>query len=327
MGLKRHRRAMIAGVVACVCILALPLIRGDRYALHVGVVSALNLMLVLGLFLVTGIAGQLNLGQAGLWAVGAYAYAILAKSGMPASVCFVASIAVPVAVGVLVGVPSLRVSGLSLAMVTLGFGEIVKLVLLNWREVTEGGMGIRGIPRPEIFGFRLVTQEGFYVVAVALAAGCLWLTRRLLRSNLGLAMKGTGCNEPVCRAVGVNTFGIKLASLAISSMFCGLAGAVYSSYFGLVHPEAFSPQASFSLVQMLVIGGVHSLGGVAVMTPILTLAFEYLRALGEYQIVAYSVLLIVFVIFCPQGLGGIVEGWVKARELRGREGMAYAARG
>lgn len=293
-----------------------PLLTGNRYLLHVGVTAGIYLMLTLGLFVLSGITAQLNLGQAAFWAIAAYSYAIAVTefgwSLLPATIF---AIGITILMSILFGLPALKVSGVYFAMVTLGVGEITRIVLLNWRQLTGGGMGIRSIPKPTILGFTVNSPFRFYVLTLIFVVLCYLVALWFLRSYAGLSMKAVGSNEIVAKALGINTFHVKLLALGLSSLFAGLAGVIYAGYYGFLHPDAFGSAQSFFLVQMLVIGGIHSLTGVTIMIPILTFGLEYLRALGEYQLIVYSVLLILFLIFLPQGVGGLIEGYL--RSLRG----------
>lgn len=317
---------LIALVVAG--LLMWPLISGDRYLLHIGITASIYLVLTIGLFLVTGITSQLNMGQAAFWAIGSYSYGLATLNFgwtfLPATLF---AIMITVILSAIFGLPALKVSGIYFAMVTVGLSEIVRIVLLNWRELSGGGMGLRNIPSPDILGFTIRTPAQFYILGVVLAAMCLLITLWILRSHVGLTMKAVGSNETVARALGVNINHFKLLALVVSSSFAALAGAMYAGYYGFLHPDAFTTAQSFSLVQMLVIGGIQSLPGVVVMTPILTYGLEYLRILGEFQMIAYALLLIFFLIFAPQGVGGLIEGYLKAAKESGKSAFGYLRSG
>jgi branched-chain amino acid transport system permease protein len=271
-------------------------------------------MLTMGLFVLSGITGQLNMGQAAFWAIGAYSYAIaIGRLGWPFLGAALFAIVITISISLIFGLTALRVSGIYFAMVTLGLGEIVRIVLLNWRKLSGGGMGMRNIPCPAILGTVIKTPAQFYILTLVLVLLCFYVTRRLLTAYVGLSMKGVGSNEVVAKGLGINAFRVKLLALAVSSFFAAMAGVVFSSYYRFLHPDAFTSAQSFFLVQMLVIGGIHSLLGVVAITPLLTFSLEYLRALGEYQMIAYAGLLILFLIFCPQGVGGLVERCLRER--------------
>lgn len=297
-------------------VLLIPFFVGSRYVFHVGVMALMNLLLVTGLFIMTGLTGQMNLGQAAFWALGAYSYSIMVKSGHSFLSAFIVVIVVAILTGLLLGIPTMKVSGIYFSMVTVGFGEIVRIVLLNWQNLTGGGLGIREIPKPAFFGYTLDATSDFYILAIAFVIPIVVFALFFFKSNLGLALKATGSNKIVSESIGINTFHMRVIAIILNSVLACLAGVLYAVYYGMIHPDAFTSGVSFSLVQMLVVGGLHSFAGILLMTPILSLAFEYLRAFGEYQVIIYAVVVLLCVIFCPIGVGGRVEKFVRNRYIK-----------
>jgi len=296
--------------------LLIPFFIGSRYVFHVGIMALMNLLLVTGLFIMTGLTGQMNLAQAAFWALGAYGYSIMVKSGHSFLTAFFVVIALGIVTGLVLGIPTMKVSGIYFSMVTIGFGEIVRIVLLNWQNLTGGGLGIREIPKPAFFGHVLNATSDFYIMAIVFVIPCVLFALFFFKSNLGLALKASGSNKIVSEAVGVNTFQMRVIAIVLNSVLAGLAGVLYAVYYGMLHPDAFTSAVSFSLVQMLVVGGLHSFVGILLMTPVFSLAFEYLRAFGEYQVIIYAVVVLLCVIFCPIGVGGRVEKFVRDRYVR-----------
>jgi branched-chain amino acid transport system permease protein len=305
--------AFCAALIALVLIA--PFFINSRYVFHVGIMALMNLLLVTGLFIMTGLTGQMNLAQAAFWALGAYSYSIMVTSGHSFFSALLVVIVLAVFTGLLLGIPTMKVSGIFFSMVTVGFGEIVRIVLLNWQDLTGGGLGIRDIPKPVFFGYSLATTSDFYILALVFTVPCILFSLFLFRSNLGLALKASGSNKTVSEAVGVNTFHMRVVAIILNAVLAGLTGVLYSVYYGMLHPDAFTSAVSFSLVQMLVVGGLHSFPGILMMTPVLSLAFEYLRAFGEYQVIIYAVIVLLCVIFCPIGVGGRVEKFVRDRYI------------
>lgn len=297
-------------------VLLIPFFVGSRYVFHVGVMALMNLLLVTGLFIMTGLTGQMNLGQAAFWALGAYSYSIMVKSGHSFLSAFIVVIVVAILTGLLLGIPTMKVSGIYFSMVTVGFGEIVRIVLLNWQNLTGGGLGIREIPKPAFFGYTLDATSDFYILSIAFVIPIVVFALFFFKSNLGLALKATGSNKIVSESIGINTFHMRVIAIILNSVLACLAGVLYAVYYGMIHPDAFTSGVSFSLVQMLVVGGLHSFAGILLMTPILSLAFEYLRAFGEYQVIIYAVVVLLCVIFCPIGVGGRVEKFVRNRYIK-----------
>ena len=302
----------LLGFALILLVLSVPFLVGNRYIFHIAIIAMMNLLLVTGLFIMTGLTGQMNLGQASLWAIGAYGYSISVRAGLSFPAAFAVVIVLGVVSGLVLGLPTMKVSGVYFSMVTVGFGEITRIVLLNWQKLTGGGLGIRDIPKPTVFGYAFSTTSDMFVFALAVAIPCMVFTLFLFRSNLGLALKASGSNRTVSEAIGVNTFNMRIVAIVLNAVFAGLAGIIYSVYYGMLHPDAFTSGVSFSLIQMLVVGGIHSFPGILLMTPILSIAFEYLRAFGEYQVIIYAVIVLFCVIFCPIGVGGRVEKSVRS---------------
>ncbi|MDR1732714.1 MAG: branched-chain amino acid ABC transporter ATP-binding protein/permease [Synergistaceae bacterium] len=298
-------------IVVLLCLMALPFIFDQHYIYHVGIISVMNLLLVLGLFLMTGLSGQMNLAQASFWALGAYGYSITARAGMPFWLSVAAVVLIAFLTTVILGFPTMKVSGIYFSMVTLGFGEITRIIIQNWQSITGGGMGIREIPKMRPFAFPLTTLPQIYLFILGVGLTCIVLVYLLLRSNLGLALKASGSNGIVSEAIGINTFRIKVLAVFLNSLLAGIGGIFYAGYYGMIHPDAFTSGVSFSFVQMLVVGGIHSFTGILLMTPVLSVAFEYLRAFGEYQVIVYALMVLLFVIFCPKGVGGFLENCIR----------------
>jgi branched-chain amino acid transport system permease protein len=297
------KKWLIGLVILLFCLL--PLLLNNRYWLHIGVTAGIYIMLCLGLYIVSGLTSQLNLGQAGFWALGAYSYGILVSKYQWSFLnAALAAVGITLVLSLMLGLPALKVSGVAFAMVTLGASEIIKIILLNWPTLTGGGMGLRNILKPNLFGITITTPFQFYILTLLLVGVCFFITLRLINSYAGLSMRAVGSNETVSMALGINAFHIKMLAFAINSCFAAISGILFASYYGFIHPEAFTSAQSFALIQFLVIGGILSLPGVMIMTPVLIIALEYMRAFGEYQMITYAVMSIVVLIFFPKGVGG-----------------------
>jgi branched-chain amino acid transport system permease protein len=293
----------------------------NRYLLDLGIVIATYTMLGFGLNIVVGLAGLLNLGYAAFYAIGAYSYALIALTfGLSFWICLPLGGVLAALTGVLLGFPVLRLRGDYLAIVTLGFGEIIRLILLNWQNLTGGPNGIPGIPRPSFFGLPFTSADnGFaatfglayspthrvvflYYVIVALALITNWVTLRLRRLPLGRAWEALREDEIACRALGINTTMTKLSAFAIGAMFGGFAGAFFATRQGFISPESFTFGESALVLAIVVLGGMGSQLGVAVAAAVMLGGFEFFREFEQYRMLVFGAAMVAIVIYRPRGL-------------------------
>lgn len=302
--------------VGAAALLALPLVF-DQYATHILVLAGIYIIMSVGLSLVSGFAGQLSLGQAAFYAVGAYTAALLAVNfAVPFWVGAVAATIMAALVGILLGLPTLRLSGVYMTVATVGFGEIVRLVLLNWTSLTRGPMGVRGIP-PVAFGsLTLASPANFYYLVLFSTALALFIAGRIINSRVGRAFIAIADKEVAAQTVGINPTYYKTLAFVLSAAFAGFAGSLYAHYIGYLHPDAFTQAESVLAVTIIVVGGVRSLGGIVGAALILVPAMEYLRAFSEYRLIVYASLLILSLIFMPNGIGGVTQWLLDRRKPR-----------
>lgn len=277
------------------------------YGLHIMIMVAVYILLTQSLNVLLGMANQLQLGHAANFGIGAYVTALLMVNWqVPFWYTLPLAFLVPGLVGLIVGLPTLRgVGGDYLGIVTLGFGEIVRILLINLEGITRGPMGIPGIPPPALFGYEFSSKIPFFYLATALAAFTWFILDRITNSKLGLQFMAIGTDEHCAQVLGVNTGWTKLLAFSISSAFAGLGGAFYASYFSFVSPDSFMFIDTLAVLCMLVVGGKGNLVGCLVGALILGLAPDLLRFLGDYRMLIYGVLLTFMVIFRPMGIWGI----------------------
>jgi branched-chain amino acid transport system permease protein len=316
----------------------------ERYLLDLAILVMTYVMLGWGLNIVVGLAGLLDLGYVAFYAVGAYSYALLAQSGLPFphlidTYPYVALdflqlgqwafwVLLPVSGllaalwGVILGFPVLRLRGDYLAIVTLAFGEIIRLVILNWQDVTGGPNGISGIPRPTAFGIPLTPGENglaamlgipfspthrlvflFYLI-LALALLTNWVTIRLRRLPIGRAWEAMREDEVACRALGINITTTKLSAFAIGAMFGGFAGAFFATRQGFISPESFTFQESALVLAIVVLGGMGSQLGVALAAIAMIGGFELFRGLDQFRMLVFGGVMVLLMIWRPRGLIG-----------------------
>lgn len=299
-----------AVLVLLAAVVVLPMSLGDGYALQVVNIALINAVVVIGLNFVTGYTGQVNFGQAAFYGIGAYATAIAAKAGVPwIATPFIAALLAAVA-SLGLGLPTLRLRTFYLAMATIGFGEIVRLVLLHWEPVTGGSSGLRAIPGISLGPFAPVGHVQHYYLLIALLGIAMivaWCVRDL---RLGRDMIATRDSEIAAELGGVDTVRTKIIAFVLAAVFAGIAGCFYASYIHYVSPDLFTNQQAILFFTMLIIGGSGSVGGAVVGALLLTFLPEFFRSVGQYYLVAYGVGVIAVIILAPGGIVGSLTALV-----------------
>jgi len=303
------------GVVAvAAAALALPLLLPGPYHRHVLVLAGLFTLMALGFDLVLGYLGELSLGHAAFFGIGAYTTALLTRHfGMPFPLDLLLAGLFTGIFGLLIGAPSLRLRGPYFAIVTFGFAEILHLVALNWTSLTRGPMGLPDIPHAQLGPFRITTELGYYYLVLALIGVAMLVTRRLLESTVGHAFLAIRENEELASAAGIPTFRFKLLAFVIGMIFAGAAGSVYARYVHFVDPTALSFYYTVTVVSMVIVGGQGSIAGTTLGALVFTLVPEYLRVAERARLVIFGALLMLAIVFMPDGLRGI---WRRARPPR-----------
>ena len=278
----------------------------SMYQTTVYSLAFLYVMLALGLNIVVGIAGQLVLGYAAFYAVGAYTYALLNQYlGLGFWTCLPIAGFITVIAGLLLAFPVLRLRGGYLAIVTLGFGEIVRLLLINWANFTGGNRGIANIPRPGLFGLELSPEAStIYIYYLCLFAAIITIiiVVRLINSRVGLALQALREDEIASEAMGIDLRKIKLSAFALGSCWAGFAGVLFAARNSYINPTSFTFMDSAMILSMVVLGGMGSIVGVALAALVLTLLPEYLRAFSEYRMLIFGLLMVTMMVFRPQGI-------------------------
>lgn len=276
------------------------------YQINIMISALLYVMLGLGLNIAVGLAGQLVLGYAAFYAVGAYTYGLLSHYfGFGFWVVLPVGGLMATIFGLLLGFPVLRLRGDYLAIVTLGFGEITRLVLENWTDITRGSFGIANIPRPSLFGMEMTvlgaTQYIYYIVFAAVIVTIL-VVSRLKNSRVGLALQALREDEIACEAMGIDLPKVKLSAFALGSCWAGFAGVIFAAKTTFINPASFTFMESAMILSVVVLGGMGSVVGVSIAAFILVLAPEYLRAFSEYRMLLFGLVMVIMMIYRPQGL-------------------------
>jgi branched-chain amino acid transport system permease protein len=297
----------------------------DRYLLDVGIMVLTYIMLGWGLNIVVGLAGLLDLGYVAFYAVGAYSFALLSTTfGWSFWICLPLAGIFAAFSGILLGFPVLRLRGDYLAIVTLGFGEIVRIILLNWYDLTGGPDGIGGISRPSFFGLPFTNnlKEGensfhtffnleystahklifLYYLILILALITNFFTLRIRKLPVGRAWEALREDEIACKSLGVNPTNTKLTAFAIGAMFGGFAGAFFATKQTFVSPESFTFIESAIIVAIVVLGGMGSQTGV-VLAAIFLIGFtEIFRELEQFRMIAFGLAMVLIMLFKPKGI-------------------------
>jgi branched-chain amino acid transport system permease protein len=297
----------------------------SRGAVDIATLTLIYVMLGLGLNVVVGFAGLLDLGYVGFYAVGAYSYALL---NFYFDVSF--WVALPIAglltalFGFLLGFPVLRLRGDYLAIVTLGFGEIIRILLNNWTELTGGPNGIARIPKPSLFGLEFTRRpsEGgttfheffgisysseykvmfLYILALLLVLLTIYVIRRLIRMPIGRAWEALREDEIACRSLGLNPTTIKLSAFTIGASFAGFAGSFFAARQGFISPESFTFIESAIVLAIVVLGGMGSQLGIVLAAMAMTILPELAREFDEYRMLLFGLMMVLMMIWRPQGL-------------------------
>jgi branched-chain amino acid transport system permease protein len=326
IGAGVQRAARLLGPLLLVFAIALPFMPfADRRLLDIGILVLTYVMLGWGLNIVVGLAGLLDLGYVAFYAVGAYSFALLATE---LDVSF--WLALPFAglmagtAGVILGFPVLRLRGDYLAIVTLGFGEMIRIILLNWYEFTNGPDGISGISRPSFFGIAEFAREAsggrtfhemfgleyasvqriiflFYLI-LGLAMIVNLFTMRIRKLPIGRAWEALREDETACRSLGINPRNTKLTAFGIGAMFAGFAGSFFATRQGFISPESFTFIESAVILAIVVLGGFGSQIGVVVAAVILIGLPEFFRDLQQYRMLAFGMAMVLIMLWRPAGL-------------------------
>lgn len=290
----------------------------STYQVNIMITALIYVMLGLGLNIVVGVAGLLDLGYVAFYAVGAYSYALL---NMHYGLGFWAALpiggALAMTFGVVLGFPVLRLRGDYLAIVTLGFGEIIRLILENWNEFSQGPSGIANISRPPVFGLDL-SLEGylnfFFYIMLVLTLLTVFFVNRLQNSRLGRAWLALREDEIACQAMGIDRTKTKLTAFALGATWAGFAGVIFAAKTTFVNPASFTFMESALILSIVVLGGMGSIVGVVIGAFLIILLPEYFRAFADYRMLLFGAALVLMMVFRP---GGMIQNVRRHYEFHG----------
>lgn len=311
----KYNRPLYTGFL--IFILVFPLVF-SLYQTNIMITALIYVLLGLGLNIVVGLAGLLDLGYVAFYAVGAYSYALLNYhfhlgfwTVLPVGGLLAALF------GIVLGFPVLRLRGDYLAIVTLGFGEIIRLILENWNEFSFGPSGIANIPRPALFGLELGVKGAtvyLYYLMVVLAMITIFIVNRLQNSRLGRAWLALREDEVACQAMGIDKTKTKLTAFALGATWAGFGGVIFAAKTTFINPASFTFLESAIILSIVVLGGMGSIVGVILGAFILILLPEYLRAFADFRMLIFGASMVLMMVFRPQGLIANVRRKYEYRE-------------
>jgi len=273
-------------------------------------------LMTIGLSLLMGYAGQISIGHAAFYGIGAYTSAILTvQYGLNPWPCMVIGIVVTAVVAILVGAPSLKLRGHYLAMATLAFGIIVYIIFNEEAVWTGGPDGMTGIPGLSLFGFGFDSIDKYYYLVWTIVFAVFIFTANLIQSGIGRALRAIHVSEPAAGAMGVDISRFKILVFVYSAVLASLAGSLYAHYLNFVNPSTFDLFFSIKLLIMIALGGMHSIWGAIIGAGLITfLSYEWLHYFEEYEVIVYGAILLLVTIFLPKGLvgmPGIIKDWFR----------------
>ncbi len=302
--IKKHR---ILSLFVFFVILVLGIIGiGDPYMSHVLIIGGIYGFLAIGLNVVTGLCGQINLGMAGFYAIGSYTSALLStKLGVHFLVAFPVSIVFAAIAGLIIGYPALKVrGGVYLVLITTSFASIIQTILTQWVSLTNGPMGVVGIESPSFLGLTIQSLDSWLILTYFLLLVAMIVGMNIEHSRIGRSLKAVRESDTAAQSLGVNLAYYKILAFVISAAFGGAGGSLYAYYMTTVSPDIYNMNLSVQTLTMIVIGGVGSIPGSILGGIIIAVLPEMLRFLGSLQMVVYALLIVMATILLRRGLLG-----------------------
>ena len=283
-----------------------PLVVKSEYLLNVAVLAGIYVILTLGLNITNGWTGLMSFGYAAFYGIGAYTAGILAtRHAVPFWLTFPLAGLVAGVFGVAIALPTLRLKGIFLALITIGFQEIVFLVTLNWTSLTRGPMGIPGIPPPSIGGYGFTSNRDYFYLILALNVFILFIVSRVMDSRVGRAFIAIREDDVAAQSVGIPIFPTKILSFVISTVMAGVAGAFFAHHARFISADSFRLDETFLILTMLIVGGMGTLIGPVIGAVFLVILPEVSRFMVQFREIVFGAILILVILFRPEGIAGI----------------------
>ncbi len=291
-------------VIIIIGLLLFPqLFRNNSYIVLLLCTSAISIIVVSGLDILFGYSGQISLGHAGFYCIGAYSSAILSKSlGLPVVLTVIFGAMLATIIAILIALPAARLIHHFLALITIAFGELIYLFVAHADKLTGGFSGINFIPKPAVGGFVFDTNLSYYYFVLFFTLILLLVKARIVSSRTGRALIAVRENTHSSDGIGINVKKYKVLAFALSAFYAGIAGALYGHLIGFISPESFQFSQSIVFLTMLLFGGMGNFWGPVIGAVTLTMVAESLQKLGSYQMLIYGIFLLVIIVFIPSGL-------------------------
>lgn len=304
---------IVALVVLTITVMFLPFITKGSYLLTIGIFAGINALVAIGLTILMGYAGQVSLGQAGFYGIGAYVSSILSlKVGLPVGVSMALAMLVAAFGAVLLAVPALRLRGHYLAVATLGFGEIIYVILNEWGPGGPSGFG--DIPHLSLFGYTLTSSQEYFYLTWGCVIIVMIFSLNLINSMTGKALRAIHGSEVASVAMGVDVVRLKIKVFILSALYASFAGSLYAHYVTFVSPSNFSLFYSILVLMMVVLGGMSNLWGGMVGALIITILPELLRGFKEFDILLYGLVLTLSLLFMRRGIVPMMIDLLRKKE-------------
>jgi len=321
-------RRFLAPAILVTLVALVPLVYPQPFVITLLVFVGIYIIVCTGLSLIFGYAGQLSLTQAAFYGIGAYTSALLTtRLDVSFWLGLVAAGLLPGIVAALIGAPILRLRHYYLAMATLAFSEIMVVVFIQEVDITGGPTGITHVPSPSVLGLSLHTSTRYYYLVWTIAVLVVAFSYNLIRSKFGRALRAISDNEVAASAMGVDVARMTSLMFVLSAIYAGIGGALYAHYISFVSPDTFSVSLSILLVIMVAVGGVQSLWGAVLGAIFITVLPSLLGAYQQYAMLVYGLILVLVLMFMPQGIAGVGSALVgRLRRPRGAAATAEATR-
>lgn len=303
--------------IGTVILLGFPLVAPNRYVVHIVNMAGLYILISLGLNLAMGYCGQINLALGAFWGVGAYTAALLStRLGMPIWVNLPVGMVLSGITGALIALPMLKVRSHYLALVTIGLAETINIIIVNETWLTEGPLGISAIQMPELFGFPINNDERFYYLILVIVVLGYLLARQIVSHRIGRAFVAIRDDYVAAKAMGVNTSYYQILANSICAVYAGVAGVLYAHLNTYISPDIFEFKSALFVLTMTMIGGMGNIVGSLVGGLGLPVIQEYLRAIGNWQLVGFGAAIIIVVLFLPGGVMGLTRRLEESQNIR-----------
>ena len=297
---KENRKALF---ILIICLGIFPFFIRSDYYLSIMIFVGINAIIVMGLSLLMGYAGQISLGHAAFFGIGAYCSGVLTvKLGFSIFTAFFCGIFLSIVMAMTIAIPTLKLKGHYLAVATLGFGEIIYVIFNELLEITGGPSGLSGIPSIHFFGYAFKGGWRYFYLVWTVAILLLIFSLNIIHSRIGRALRAVHGSEVAAQAMGVNVSQLKIQVFVLSAIYASVAGTLYAHFVTFISPSTFSLFVSILLLMMVVIGGGGSIWGALLGAGILTILPESLRAFRDFDILVYGIILMTILLFMPEGI-------------------------